>query len=136
MRRGQANLLGGRALRYELHGLTAAELGDAFDLDRVRTDDGIDILPVATFLAMFGELVRWRRGAAQADQLPALPASAGRDGATGPVARAHGTDAGAGLVKPVRDELVRDRPEMVPPHSPSRRFVAPPTALRALLRPA
>jgi predicted AAA+ superfamily ATPase len=35
VRRGQANLLGGRALRYELHGLTAAELGDAFDLDRL-----------------------------------------------------------------------------------------------------
>jgi len=35
VRHGQANLLGGRALRYELHGLTAAELGTAFDLDRV-----------------------------------------------------------------------------------------------------
>jgi len=35
VRRGGANLLGGRALRYELYGLTATELGDAFDLDRV-----------------------------------------------------------------------------------------------------
>jgi predicted AAA+ superfamily ATPase len=35
VKRGAANLLGGRALRYELHGLTAAELGDAFDLDRM-----------------------------------------------------------------------------------------------------
>ncbi|MBN2492291.1 MAG: ATP-binding protein [Planctomycetes bacterium] len=35
VRRGGANLLGGRALRYELHGLTAAELGDELDLDRL-----------------------------------------------------------------------------------------------------
>lgn len=35
VKRGAANLLGGRALRYELHGLTAAELGDDFDLDRM-----------------------------------------------------------------------------------------------------
>lgn len=35
VRRGAANLLGGRALRYELRGLTAEELGDAFDLDRI-----------------------------------------------------------------------------------------------------
>lgn len=35
VRRGGANLLGGRAIRYELHGLTAHELGDAFDLDRL-----------------------------------------------------------------------------------------------------
>lgn len=35
VRRGAANLLGGRALRFELHGLTAAELGDRFDLDRI-----------------------------------------------------------------------------------------------------
>ena len=34
VRRGAANLLGGRALRYELRGLTAGEHGDAFDLDR------------------------------------------------------------------------------------------------------
>ena len=34
VRRGGVNLLGGRAVRYELHGLTAAELGDDFDLDR------------------------------------------------------------------------------------------------------
>ncbi len=34
VRRGGANLLGGRALRFELHGLTARELGDAFSLDR------------------------------------------------------------------------------------------------------
>lgn len=35
VRHGAANLLGGRALRFELHGLTAAELGDAFDLTQV-----------------------------------------------------------------------------------------------------
>lgn len=35
VRRGGANLLGGRAIRYELFGLTAEELGEAFDLDRV-----------------------------------------------------------------------------------------------------
>lgn len=35
VRRGQANLLGGRALRYELHGLTAAELDREFDLSRL-----------------------------------------------------------------------------------------------------
>lgn len=35
VKRGAANLLGGRAVRYELHGLTARELGDAFDLTRI-----------------------------------------------------------------------------------------------------
>ena len=35
VRRGAANLLGGRALRYELRGLTAGELGNDFDLDRI-----------------------------------------------------------------------------------------------------
>ena len=35
VRRGAANLLGGRAVRYELRGLTAGELGAAFDLNRV-----------------------------------------------------------------------------------------------------
>ena len=35
VRRGAANLLGGRALRYELHGLTADELGNEFDLSRM-----------------------------------------------------------------------------------------------------
>lgn len=35
VKRGAANLLGGRALRYELHGLTAGELGGDFDLDRL-----------------------------------------------------------------------------------------------------
>lgn len=35
VKRGAANLLGGRAVRYELHGLTAAELGTGFDLDRL-----------------------------------------------------------------------------------------------------
>jgi uncharacterized protein len=34
VRRGGANLLGGRAVRYELHGLIASELGGEFDLDR------------------------------------------------------------------------------------------------------
>jgi len=35
VKRGAANLLGGRAMRYELHGLTAAEIGREFDLDRM-----------------------------------------------------------------------------------------------------
>ena len=35
VRRGGANLLGGRAVRYELHGLTAGELGKEFDLTRM-----------------------------------------------------------------------------------------------------
>ena len=35
VRRGHANLLGGRAIRYELYGLVAAELGDQFDLMRM-----------------------------------------------------------------------------------------------------
>jgi len=35
VKRGRANLLGGRAVRYELHGLTAAEIGREFDLDRM-----------------------------------------------------------------------------------------------------
>lgn len=34
VRRGHANLLGGRAQRYELHGLVSAELGQRFDLVR------------------------------------------------------------------------------------------------------
>jgi uncharacterized protein len=35
LKRGQANLLGGRALRYELFGFSAAELGRDFSLDRL-----------------------------------------------------------------------------------------------------
>ena len=35
VKRGAANLLGGRAIRYELHGLSAAELAGDFDLDRM-----------------------------------------------------------------------------------------------------
>jgi uncharacterized protein len=35
VKRGAANLLGGRAVRYELLGLTGNELGDEFDLDRL-----------------------------------------------------------------------------------------------------
>jgi predicted AAA+ superfamily ATPase len=35
VKRGQANLLGGRAVRYELHGLTAREVGRDFSLDRM-----------------------------------------------------------------------------------------------------
>lgn len=35
VRRGAANLLGGRAVRYELHGLTADEVGSGFDLTRL-----------------------------------------------------------------------------------------------------
>jgi predicted AAA+ superfamily ATPase len=35
LKRGQANLLGGRALRYELLGFSAFELGEEFDLNRI-----------------------------------------------------------------------------------------------------
>jgi predicted AAA+ superfamily ATPase len=35
VRRGAANLLGGRATRYELHGMSASELGREFDLNRM-----------------------------------------------------------------------------------------------------
>ncbi len=35
VKRGAANLLGGRAVRYELHGLTAVEIGAEFDLTRM-----------------------------------------------------------------------------------------------------
>jgi predicted AAA+ superfamily ATPase len=35
VKRGQANLLGGRAVRYELHGLTAQEIGKDFELNRI-----------------------------------------------------------------------------------------------------
>lgn len=35
LKRGHANLLGGRALRRELFGLTAVELGNAFDLEKI-----------------------------------------------------------------------------------------------------
>jgi uncharacterized protein len=35
VKHGVANLLGGRAVRYELFGLTALELGSAFDLERM-----------------------------------------------------------------------------------------------------
>ncbi len=34
VRRGHANLLGGRAVRYELHGLVSEEVGDRFDVVR------------------------------------------------------------------------------------------------------
>ncbi|MGI9250322.1 MAG: ATP-binding protein [Pseudohongiellaceae bacterium] len=35
VKRGAANLLGGRAARYELHGISASELGQHFNLDRL-----------------------------------------------------------------------------------------------------
>lgn len=35
VKRGGANLLGGRAIRYALHGMSASELGDEFDLNRL-----------------------------------------------------------------------------------------------------
>ncbi len=35
VRRGQANLLGGRAIRYELFGLTSAEIGEDWDINRM-----------------------------------------------------------------------------------------------------
>lgn len=38
LRQGGVNLLGGRALRYELGGLTAKELGAAFDIERMANN--------------------------------------------------------------------------------------------------
>ena len=38
VKRGRANLLGGRAIRYALFGLVARELGAQFDLDRLLND--------------------------------------------------------------------------------------------------
>jgi len=38
VKRGGANLLGGRAMRYELHGLSASELGAEFDLNVLLND--------------------------------------------------------------------------------------------------
>lgn len=35
LRRGHANFLGGRAIRYELFGLVSAELGDQFELEKI-----------------------------------------------------------------------------------------------------
>ena len=35
VKKGAANLLGGRAVRYELHGISACELAESFDLDRL-----------------------------------------------------------------------------------------------------
>jgi hypothetical protein len=35
VKRGAANLMGGSAVRYALHGLTTAELAEDFDLDRL-----------------------------------------------------------------------------------------------------
>ena len=35
LRRGGANLLGGRAIRLRLHGMSASELGDEFNLARL-----------------------------------------------------------------------------------------------------
>jgi hypothetical protein len=40
VQRGAANLLGGSAVRYELHGLTAAGLAEDFDLDRLTARAG------------------------------------------------------------------------------------------------
>lgn len=41
VRRGHANLLGGRAVRYELFGLTSAEIGPSFDLTRAVNHGGL-----------------------------------------------------------------------------------------------
>ncbi|MBC7795225.1 MAG: DUF4143 domain-containing protein, partial [Clostridia bacterium] len=44
VRRGHANLLGGRALRYELFGLTASELGSDFNLETLLNRDYLPAL--------------------------------------------------------------------------------------------
>ena len=41
LRRGHANLLGGRAIRYELHGFVASELGHDFELLRALNHGGL-----------------------------------------------------------------------------------------------
>lgn len=41
IKRGQANLLGGRALRYEMFGLTINELGKYFDIIRISNQGNI-----------------------------------------------------------------------------------------------
>jgi predicted AAA+ superfamily ATPase len=41
LKRSHANLLGGRAQRFELFGLTSAELGDSFDLERMLNRGGL-----------------------------------------------------------------------------------------------
>ncbi len=41
LKRLRANMLGGRAMRYELFGLVSAELGDAFDIRRAVNHGGI-----------------------------------------------------------------------------------------------
>ena len=47
LRHGGVNLLGGRALRYELGGLTARELGDAFDIERIANNGWLPRIYVA-----------------------------------------------------------------------------------------
>lgn len=41
LKRSHSNLLGGRALRFELFGLTSAELGEAFDLEKYLNRGGL-----------------------------------------------------------------------------------------------
>ncbi len=55
VRRGHANLLGGRALRYEMFGLVSAELGSEFDLNRMLNRGH---LPVHYFSEEFPALQR------------------------------------------------------------------------------
>lgn len=51
LRRGGVNLLGGRALRYRLHGLSARELESDFDLERLLNTG---------FVPRFYDATRWR----------------------------------------------------------------------------
>lgn len=67
VRPSAANLLGGRATRYELHGLTAAELGRDFDLGRIRSHGYLPRNWVFHELSAFvsyhdfeGDLTYWR----------------------------------------------------------------------------
>ncbi len=55
LRRGHANLLGGRALRFELFGLVSRELGDQFDLKRLLNHG---YLPSIYFSDMHDEYLR------------------------------------------------------------------------------
>ncbi len=48
LKRGQANLLGGRALVHQLFPLTEKEMGDSFDLSAVLTHGALpDVVPLS-----------------------------------------------------------------------------------------
>lgn len=58
LRRGQANLLPGRLIVYQMHPLVAAELGEAFDVDRVLAHGTLPGIYTEMDGATRGELLR------------------------------------------------------------------------------